>query len=359
MAPLKPAYLIHGDDHGAIGARRAGLRALAEGGADGVAGVELLEGEAATPAGVAQALAAMTLTVSSRVIIVDGVERWRGAEIERELAPALDALAPGTTVALFAREDARTKAPDAIAEAVRRAGGQVVAQMAVKPWELPGWVREQAAGLGIALDRAAAHALVRQVGERPQRLLRELEKLALEAGLGLGAGAGAGEGGGEAGGERAAAKAAAVAIGVKDIERRAAHSAEWRAYALADALVAGDAAGAIACYLGVRQQGENTSGLVYLMARRLREALAVALRLQAGESSAQVRRSLRMPPRAAERFIADVSRTDPDRLRRALAALADLELDSRGGAPLLRARSALAALHEDTIALRAIGAITG
>ena len=31
MAELKPAYLIHGDDHGAVGERRAGLQALAEG----------------------------------------------------------------------------------------------------------------------------------------------------------------------------------------------------------------------------------------------------------------------------------------------------------------------------------------
>ena len=30
MAELKPAYLIHGDDHGAVAERRAGLRALAE-----------------------------------------------------------------------------------------------------------------------------------------------------------------------------------------------------------------------------------------------------------------------------------------------------------------------------------------
>jgi len=335
MADLKPAYLIHGDDHGAIAERRAGLRALAESGADGGAGVELLEGEAATPGRTAQALAAMTLGVGRRVIIVDGVERWRASEIVRDLVPPLGAIPPGTTLALFAREDARTKAPDALADAVRSAGGQVVAQMAVKPWELPGWVREQAARMGIALDRGASHALVRQVGERQQRLLRELEKLALEA---------------DAPGE--------AAIDAEHIERRAAHSAEWRAYALADALVAGDAERATACYLGVRQQGESLSGLVYLMAKRLREALAVALRLQAGESGAQVKRSLRMPTRAAERFIADVSRSDPDRLRRALGALADLELDSRGGAPVAADRSALAPLDEDTIALRAIAAIT-
>ena len=87
MATLKPAYLIHGDDHGAISERRASLRALAESDSDG--GVELLEGEAATPARVAQALAAMTLTVGRRVIIVEGVERWRPAEFDRDLAPAL------------------------------------------------------------------------------------------------------------------------------------------------------------------------------------------------------------------------------------------------------------------------------
>ena len=88
---------------------------------------------------------------------------------------------PETTLALFAREDARTKAPAAVHEAVRRAGGQVVAQMTAKPWELAGWVREQAARMNMSLDGAAAKALVDQVGQRQQRLLRELEKLALES----------------------------------------------------------------------------------------------------------------------------------------------------------------------------------
>ena len=102
--------------------------------------------------------------------------------------------------------------------------------------------------------------------------------------------------------------------------------------ALADALVGGDAREATRAYLRLREQGERLSGLIYLMAQRLREALAIALRLQAGEPAAEVKRGLRMPPRAAERFVADVARTDPERLRAALGALADLELDSRGGA---------------------------
>ena len=55
MPALKPAYLIHGDDHGAIAERRSRLKALAE--SDGDAGsVELLDGEAGTPEGVALVL---------------------------------------------------------------------------------------------------------------------------------------------------------------------------------------------------------------------------------------------------------------------------------------------------------------
>ncbi|MGO9319342.1 MAG: DNA polymerase III subunit delta [Solirubrobacteraceae bacterium] len=353
MADLKPAYLIHGDDHGAVAERRAGLRALAEAQEGGGASVEVLEGEAGTPAGVAGALAAMTLAIGRRVIIVEGVERWRPDDVEKHLAAAVAQMPPDTTLALFAREEARAKAPAALHDAVKRAGGQVVAQMTVKPWELAKWAREQAARLGLSLDAAAAKALVAQVGERQQRLLRELEKLALEGG----SDADTGEADSSATGADAAAGSPRH-VGVQDIERRAAHSTEWRAYALADALVGADGREATLSYLRLREQGERLSGLTYLMAQRLRDALAVALRLQAGESVAEIKRGLRMPARAAERFVADVARTDLERLRAALAALADLELDTRGGAPLASSRTALAGLAEDTIALRAIETIT-
>jgi DNA polymerase-3 subunit delta len=330
---LGPAYLIHGDDHGAIAQRRARLRALAEAGEAGVAAVEVIEGDDSSPQAAAQALAAMTLAVGRRVIIVEGAERWRDADVTAHLVPALQSIPPDTTIALFAREEQRLRAPAALREAVSRAGGQVVAQSTVKPWELSRWTREQAARLGLSLDAAAAKALVAQVGERQQRLLRELEKLALEAGSG-------------------------ATVGAEEIERRAARSAEWRTFALADALVAGDRPAAVAAYVRLRAQGERPSSLVYVVAQRLREALAIADRLRAGEPPAEIRRGLRMPTRAAERFLSDVARADPQRLRSGLAELADLELDSRGGAPVPASRTALSASSEDTLALRAIEAIT-
>jgi DNA polymerase-3 subunit delta len=305
------------------------------------------------------ALCAMTMAVGRRVIVVDSVERWKPAEVERDLLGAMAQMPPDTTLAMFAREEGRSKAPPALPKAVTKAGGQVVQEATIKPWELPKWVRGQAAGMGLQLDMAAAKALVGQVGERQQRLLRELEKLALEV-VDADAGIDAGEGmeSGEGTGPGEGGKRGVVQIGVEEVERRAARSAERRAFSLADALVGADAGAATRTYLSLRQQGERLPGLSYLMASRLREALSISLRLQAGESVADVKRGLRMPPRAAERFVADVQRSEPERLRSSLAALADLEVDTRGGDPVSADRSRLSGLDEDTLALRVIESMT-
>src|SRR3954470_21473177 len=100
MAALKPAYLIHGDDHGRIAERRARLRALAER-ETGSGGVDVLEGDQATPEETAVALGAMTFALGRRFVIVEGVERWKPADLE-PLAAILKDPPPDTTVAFFA-----------------------------------------------------------------------------------------------------------------------------------------------------------------------------------------------------------------------------------------------------------------
>src|SRR5881275_2599755 len=134
MAPaFKPAYLIHGDDHGRIAERRARLRGLAEA-QSGTNGLELFEGDAATPGAVASALNSLTFAIGRRFIVVDGVERWKDKELD-PLEAALAAMPPDTTVAFFGREDSRVKASPRLHDAVRKAGGDVSAEMSVKPWE--------------------------------------------------------------------------------------------------------------------------------------------------------------------------------------------------------------------------------
>lgn len=320
---FKPAYLIHGDDHGRIAERRARLRALAER-ESGSNGIEVFEGDAATAEAVAGALSAMTFAIGRRFLIVDGVERWKAADM-RLVEPAIKSLPPDTTVVFFGREEGRAKVPDRLIAAVRAAGGDISTELTVKPWELPRWAVAQARGLGLELHPAAARALVAHVGERQQRLLRELEKLALELGEG-------------------------ARLDLEQIEEITASSAERKSWTLADALVARDGAAATKVYFELRGQGERLAGLLFTIARRLRDALDVAQRLEAGESASQVRRGLRMPPKAAERFVADVQRTDVAGLREAIGIVADLELASRGGAG--------SGLSEDTLAIDAIARLT-
>lgn len=319
MPAFKPAYLIHGDDHGRITERRARLRALAE--ADsGAQGIELLDGAAATPEAVASALNAMTFALGRRFIVVEGVERWKDAGLE-VLEAALSGIPPGTTVAFFAREEGRLTAPRRLHEAVRKAGGDISPEQTVKPWELPKWVRARARELGLQLEPDAARALVAHVGERQQRLLRELEKLAL----------GTGPDG---------------RIDVAQVEALTAPSAERRAWSLADAIVAGDAQKATHTYLALRAGGERVTGLLYWMTQRVRTALEVAQAIEAGEPPAQIKRGLRMPSRAADRLIEDARRSGAEKLSAAIVQLADLELATRGGGS--------GGAGEDTAALVAI-----
>jgi DNA polymerase III subunit delta len=317
---FKPAYLIHGDDHGRIAERRAKLRAVAEA-ESGPGGVEVFENDTCTPDAIAAALSAMTFAIGRRFVIADGVERWKEAEVD-EVAAAMRGMDPDLlTVAFFAREEGRFKAPDALHKAVEAVGGQVAAEMALKARALPKWLAGQAKELGVELDDQGARALVAQVGERRQRLVRELEKLALEHGPG-------------------------AHIGVEEVQQSCASSAERRAWTLADALVAGDEKTATRALLELRQQGERLPSLLYQMVRRVREALAVAEALAAGQPPAQVRRMLRMPSYAADRLIADASSRDAEAYRHALELLADLEMESRGGGG--------GVLSEDTAAVRAV-----
>jgi DNA polymerase III subunit delta len=324
-AAFKPAYLIHGDDHGRISERRSRLRALAES-QSGSSGVEVFEGDACTGEAVAAALSAMTFAMGRRFVIADGVERWKEADV----APVAEALkgidAESLTVSFFAREEGRTKVQSSLVKAVQAAGGVVAAEMAVKPWELPRWVCERAAELDLRFDVSAARALIARVGERQQRLVRELEKISLELGPG-------------------------AAPSAEEVDELCAGSSERKAWTLADAIVAGDEAGAMRALVELRGQGDRVTGLLFAIVRRIREAHDVAVALAAGEPPAKIKGRLRMPPKAADKLIADVRRRDADVYRRALERLADLELETRGGGE--------AALNEDTAAVRLVADVAG
>ena len=321
MADFESAYLIHGDDHGRVAERRGRLLGIATG-ESGAGGVESFDASQSAPGEVAAALSAMTFSIGRRFVIVDGCEAWKEKEVAEELVPALAAAGPETTVAFFACEDGRRKAPESLHKAVAAGGGKVSAEMVLKARELPRWAIGQASALGITLDGAAAQLLVSQVGDRQQRLLREIEKLAIEYGQG-------------------------AEIGVEEVEASVADSSELQVWGLVDAIVAHDARTATTTYLELRSQGEDGGRLAGLIARRVREVLAITERLEGGASPADAAAGLKMSPYAAKRRVAEARQADAGSLRRALEAMARLELAGRGASRL----------DFDTVALRTIAVV--
>lgn len=318
----KPAYLVHGDDHGRIAERRAALRARAES-ESGTAAVELLEGDAAAPDQVAAELFAMTLGFGRRFVIVEGVERWRAADVHDHITPALEALAPDTTVAFFAREEGRDKAPEALIKAIKSCGGEISEQMKVKSRDLPRWLAGEAERLGLSLDGAAAQILISHVGDRQQRLTRELEKLAIEYGQG-------------------------ARIGVEEAEE-AALSSQREVWGLMDAISARDRRAAFRAYMDLRDQGEAIARLLPLMVRRVRDLHEIAERLERGQSPQQIKDAVGGNPWALDKRIAEARGADPKALAQSLITLAELELKTRG----MGDQSS-----DETAAIRAIGRIT-
>lgn len=318
---FEPAYLVYGDDHGRVAERRGRLVSVAAG-VSGAGGVECHDAGQAGPGEVAAALSSMTFAIGRRFVVVDGCEAWKEKEVAEELAPALASLDQETTVAFFACEDGRRKAPESLRAAVEAAGGRASAEMTLKARELPRWAVGQAAELGLDLDGAAAQLLVAQVGDRQQRILRELEKLALEYGPG-------------------------AAIGVEEVEASVADSSELAVWALVDAIVGHDPKAATRTYLELRSQGEDGPRLAGLMARRVREVLTISERLEAGVSAADAANGLRMSPYAARRRVSEAREADAAGLRRALEAMARLELAGRGASRL----------DFDTVALRTIAVV--
>jgi DNA polymerase-3 subunit delta len=173
--PLLPVYLLTGSDRPKILRALARLRARF-----GDEAVEHLAADSATGADAVAACNALGLfagDAGGRLILVDGVEQWRKADVEAVTAYLADPV-PGAVLALVANAPLRS---DALARAVTPAG-QVLTFDAPKPRDLPAWVRAQFEARGAAIDQEAARALVEIVGDELAALATEADKLATWAG---------------------------------------------------------------------------------------------------------------------------------------------------------------------------------
>jgi DNA polymerase-3 subunit delta len=309
VAEIKPAYLIAGADEGKIDAALARLRARAEheGGPGALESFAAPDGDR-PPDGEAlvAAIPSMSLMATRRYLVADGIERWTAKHAAGVIA-ALGSLPPDVTVVLVAREKPpRVRAPKGISGAVEAAGGDVIRYDAPKPRELPARLVAEASQRGFRLDPAAARLLVERMGESTLRLMNEIERLAVWAGPGS-------------------------QVTVADLAAMVADTSEEAAWALSDALVDRAPAEALRAAERLVAQGGSVTPLVYQAARRLRDAHAALVAIEAGTPQKQVEEGLRMHPYAAKMLIRRLHGASVGELRAGTCAVADLEWWTRGG----------------------------
>jgi DNA polymerase III delta subunit len=183
MAPseLKAVYLITGGDRPKIMRALGRLRTRFDENS-----VEHLNATDASPDDVVASCNALGLFGGedrSRLVLVENVDGrrdgdgrlaggWKAKELETIVA-YLEAPAPATVLALIGEE---IKPDSALAKACRKAGDVLVYDVTKR--ELPKWVVEQFKQAGVAVDFETARRLIELVGDSPEQLAVEIDKLA-------------------------------------------------------------------------------------------------------------------------------------------------------------------------------------
>ncbi|HYM63409.1 MAG TPA: DNA polymerase III subunit delta [Gaiellaceae bacterium] len=172
--PLLPVYLLNGTDGSKVRRALSRLRARI-----GNETLELLDASDTSGTAAVEACNAMGLfgSEADRLVVVEGVERWKPEDAQAIAAYLLDP-APGSILALVTAEPPKTST---LADALKK-GGKVLAFDIPKPRDLPGWVRAQLEGLHLQLDGESVRALIEIVGDDPTALTTELEKISAWAG---------------------------------------------------------------------------------------------------------------------------------------------------------------------------------
>jgi DNA polymerase-3 subunit delta len=300
---LKPVYLITGGDRPKI--QRALRRLRSRIGEDGV---ELLS---ANDIGGDDAVAACNsmglLGGGRRLVIVEEVDRWKAPDV-KVIAAYLASPAPDTVLALVAGE---LKKDSALGKACAKSGVVLVYDVAKR--RLPDWVKQQFADRSVDVDAEAARLLVEIVGEDPEELATEVDKIATWA---------AGE-----------------PVGVREIEQLAAGCAEIPGYNLTDAWGRRDLPAALAaCQTLLERSGDPVSrtvpqliGLLVGHVKRVRDCQLLA---EEGLSAREAASRLKRHPFYVEKLYAQSRNYGTDELRGAVVRLASLDHAVKGGSRL-------------------------
>jgi len=300
---LKPAYLILGGDGPKITRALERLRARV-----GEDNVEHLSARDATGADAVAACNAMGLFAAGegRLVLVGGVEAWKAADV-KEIAAYLQAPAPDTLLALTGD----LKPDSGLAKAVKKNGEVLVYDVSARA--LPRWVAEQFTRLGANAEPAACSTLIELVGDDPDELANEIEKLAVWA---------AGE-----------------PIQARDVLDLVAGRAETSIFSLTDAWGRRDLAAALGASEELlarsdRPRRDELLRLAGLLANHIARVRRCQSLAEEGVRAREAASRLKMHPFATQKAFTQAANFSVDELRQATIALAALDHALKGGSRL-------------------------
>ncbi len=242
-----------------------------------------------------------------RLVVVEEVDRWKAADV-KAVAAYLASPTPDTVLALVAAD---LKKDSALGKACAKSGSVLVYDVVKR--RLPEWVAKQFAERDVVVDSEGARLLVEIVGENPEELATEVDKIATWSG-----------------GDR---------VTTREVEVLAAGCAEVPGFDLTDAWGRRDLPAALgACQALLERSGDPVSrtvpGLIGLLVGHVGRVRDCQLLAEEGLSSKEAAARLKRHPFYVEKLYAQARNYDPNELRAAVVRLADLDHAVKGGSRL-------------------------
>lgn len=301
--PLKPAYLIVGNDRPKVRRAVSRLRQRVNDEAGNDLNVVVFDAEVDPVAAVLEAASMPGFTLGTRLLLVLNAHKWK-AKSRQELAVYLRDPMPDTCLAV---EGATFTKADPLRKAVA-ATGDVLSWDLPRKYEMAGWVRERAKAHGVPMGQAIARHFLERCGTDPkdsERLEREIEKLAVYCG----------------GSDPTA----------EDVDAICSPDDEAGIFALMDAVGDRRSTRAFTLLEMVYLAGEDPNRVLYMLLRHIGQ-LEATMRVGTSDAGALAKK-LGVQPWIAKRLLEQSTHYDRERFGSAYAALASAEAGMRGRAP--------------------------
>jgi DNA polymerase III subunit delta len=298
--PLKPAYLILGDDLPKVeqALKRLKARVAEQSGCD----LNIDEFDATVDPATLVVNAANTLAFLGdiRLVLVHQAQVWLKADKE-VIAAYLGSPAPDACLTLVAEKIA---ANDVLRVAMQR-HGEVLEYPAPKAGQLPQWLRQEAKNrLGMDLGFLEARLLVERCGDNQSILLRELEKLQLYAD------------------DRR--------VTIDDIQLLATPTYEASIFDLLDSLALGRGSAAFTAAEELLAEGERTEVLFARILRYFQNLSRVAAMRDEGMRQDAIQAELKMKPYPVRKLMDQSALLGADGIASRLAVLAETDARMKG-----------------------------